>query len=276
MGARILIVEDNEENLKLMAYLLKAFGHTYITATDGEQGLEAIRRERPELVLCDVLLPKLDGREIARTVKSDANLRDIPIVAVTALAMVGDRDKLLAAGFDGYITKPIVPQTFVSQVEAFLRATQCGNPAAAAGSPPAQSPQVAVSPLRQGQGTILALDNMPTNLHLLRGMFQPLGYKVLGAQSIQEALELAHQNAVDLIISDVHLNNETGFDFIKIVRQDPRLKSVPFLFLSSSVTNDSAERTARALGAIKLISRPIQPSLLIDEVESCLEDRKDT
>src|SRR5918999_3982372 len=122
MAARILVVEDNPANLDLMAYLLKAFGYTPLTAQDGEEGLEIARQEEPDLIICDVQLPKLDGYEVARWLKSHPRLRTIPLVAVTALAMVGDRDKVLAAGFDGYIAKPINPQTFVEQVEHFLQA----------------------------------------------------------------------------------------------------------------------------------------------------------
>ena len=118
--SRILIIEDNTTNLQLMVYLLQAFGHSPLEALDGETGLELIRREVPELVLCDIHLPGMDGFEIARQLKSSPSLSRIPLVAVTALAMVGDRDRILSAGFDGYIAKPITPETFVGQVEAFL------------------------------------------------------------------------------------------------------------------------------------------------------------
>src|SRR5258708_33383203 len=120
MPARILLIEDNPANLELMTYLLKAFGYTAFTARDGAEGLAAMRRDAPDLIICDVQLPVMDGLEVARHVKSDPILRTIPLVAVTALAMGGDRDRILAAGFDGYVSKPINPETFVRQVEAFL------------------------------------------------------------------------------------------------------------------------------------------------------------
>jgi CheY-like chemotaxis protein len=120
VAARVLVIEDNLTNLELMGYLLRAFGHEVLTAHDGEEGLEVARRERPALIVCDVQLPGLSGYEVADRLKRDPALRAVPLVAVTALAMVGDRDKVLAAGFDGYIAKPIAPETFASQVEAFL------------------------------------------------------------------------------------------------------------------------------------------------------------
>jgi two-component system cell cycle response regulator len=124
VGARILIIEDNPANLELMSYLLKAFGHTVSCATDGKAGIEAALGQLPDLILCDVQLPVLDGYEVARQLKAKAQTEGIPLIAATAFAMVGDREKLLAAGFDGYLSKPIEPETFVSQVEALLPATK--------------------------------------------------------------------------------------------------------------------------------------------------------
>jgi two-component system cell cycle response regulator len=120
MVARILLIEDNPANLELMGYLLTAYGHALLVAVDGAAGLETVRREAPDLVICDVQLPTLDGCALARRVKATPTLRAIPLVAVTALAMVGDRERVMAAGFDGYIAKPIDPETFVRDVEVFL------------------------------------------------------------------------------------------------------------------------------------------------------------
>src|SRR5437868_1108483 len=107
VGHRILVIEDNPTNLELMTYLLNAFGHTTLSASDGEEGVEVALRTRPDLILCDLALPKLDGFGVARRLKADPDLKDVPLIAVTASAMVGDRDKVIAIGFDGYITKPI-------------------------------------------------------------------------------------------------------------------------------------------------------------------------
>jgi len=120
MPGRILVIEDNPQNLELMSYLLRAFGHVVVTAIDGAEGLDLAGREMFDVIICDVHLPKFDGYEVVRRLKKDPVLRWIPVVAVTALAMVGDRDKVLAAGFDGYIDKPIAPELFVKQVEAFM------------------------------------------------------------------------------------------------------------------------------------------------------------
>jgi CheY-like chemotaxis protein len=120
MPARILIVEDDLVSLELVSYLLRAHGHTPIAARDGAEGLVAAARDRPDLILCDLVMPRLDGYEVARRLKSHPATRSIPLVAVTASAMQGERDRALAAGFDGYITKPIAPASFAADVELML------------------------------------------------------------------------------------------------------------------------------------------------------------
>ena len=119
MELRILIIEDNPQSRALMEYLVRAFGHTPITAKDGVEGLEVAMREVPDLVVCDIDLPRKNGYEIADALRADSSLQFIPRIAVTALAMVGDRERILSSGFDGYIAKPIEPETFVQEVVSF-------------------------------------------------------------------------------------------------------------------------------------------------------------
>ncbi len=120
MSARILVIEDNPTNLDLMAYVLKAVGHTVLTAATGEDGIRLALEELPDLILCDIQLPDRDGMEVARLLRCDPRLGGVPFVAVTALAMVGDRERILGAGFDGYIAKPIEPEQFIPALNGFL------------------------------------------------------------------------------------------------------------------------------------------------------------
>jgi CheY-like chemotaxis protein len=119
--SRILVIEDNSANLELVTYLLTAFGHQTIAARDGEAGIAAALASSPDLILCDLAMPKLDGFAVARRLKSESTTKAIPLIAVTASAMVGDRDKVVAAGFDGYIRKPIDPETFVAEIQKLFR-----------------------------------------------------------------------------------------------------------------------------------------------------------
>jgi CheY-like chemotaxis protein len=118
--AQFLVIEDNPINLELMSYLLKAFGHQVQQARTGLEGLTVLRQAPVDLVVCDIHLPGMDGYDVLRSIKSLPERDAIPVIAVTASAMVGDREQVLAAGFDGYVSKPIDPQTFVAELEAFL------------------------------------------------------------------------------------------------------------------------------------------------------------
>jgi len=118
--ARILIVEDNRDNLELAVFLLESAGHTVLSAVDAEAGLALARSELPDLILMDIQLPGMDGLEATALLKGDDATRAIPVVALTALAMKGDEERIRAGGCDGYIAKPIRVQTFLAAVAANL------------------------------------------------------------------------------------------------------------------------------------------------------------
>jgi two-component system cell cycle response regulator DivK len=118
--ARILIVEDNPDNMFLTAMLLRSAGHTVLSAVDAEAGLTLARDERPNLVLMDIQLPGMDGLEATALLKADETTRAIPVIALTALAMKGDEERIRAAGCDGYIAKPMGVQEFLKTVAAHL------------------------------------------------------------------------------------------------------------------------------------------------------------
>jgi two-component system, cell cycle response regulator DivK len=120
MKAKILLIEDNAENRYLVTFLLKQRGHEVVPAESGPQALELAKNFRPDLILLDIQLPGMDGHDVARALKSDPQLQHIPVIAVTSYAMVGDREKCLAAGAEGYIEKPINPESFVAEIERFL------------------------------------------------------------------------------------------------------------------------------------------------------------
>lgn len=121
MPRKILIVEDNDDNRELVVKVLRNKGYITIEAVDGEEALIKATDEIPDLVLLDISLPKLDGYEVARRLKSREEFLDIPIVAFTAHAMKGDREKAIAAGFEGYISKPVNIRELPDQVKSFIR-----------------------------------------------------------------------------------------------------------------------------------------------------------
>lgn len=120
MNKRILLIEDNAQNRYLANFLLEARGWEMVHAEDGPTGVALAAKVDPALILLDIQLPGMDGYAVAQALRSDPGLRSIPIIAVTSYAMAGDRERCLAAGCNGYIEKPIDPQTFADEVERYL------------------------------------------------------------------------------------------------------------------------------------------------------------
>lgn len=117
MKLNILMIEDNPQNRYLASFLLESAGHLVTSAPDGASGIELARQCTPAVILLDIQLPAMDGYSVAAALRQIPSLRDTVIVAVTSYAMVGDREKALSSGCNGYIEKPINPDTFVAEIE---------------------------------------------------------------------------------------------------------------------------------------------------------------
>ncbi|QBE62305.1 EAL domain-containing protein [Pseudoduganella lutea] len=251
MSARILIIEDNPTNMELMVYLLRAFGYTPLTASDGEEGVAAALREQPDLIICDVHLPKLDGYGVVTALKADPVTRRIPALAVTALAMVGDRERLLAAGFDGYIGKPIEPDSFVTQIESFLPGEMS----------PRQNDDIA---------TILIVDDHVLNRQFLMTLLGFSGHRLMEAASGAEALKLMERDRPDLIISDILMPNMDGYEFVARVRDNPDTADVPIIFYTATYREREAVAVAQSCGVRWVLPKPSDPDVIMATVQEAL------
>ena len=120
------------------------------------------------------------------------------------------------------------------------------------------------------RATLLVVDNSPINLELMRSLFEPFGYTVVTARSVQDGLDLARLDAPDLILSDLHMPGMDGYAFFRLAHEDSVLRQIPFVFLSSTLWPPDAPQKALALGALRFIQRPIEPKDLVREVELCL------
>jgi two-component system, cell cycle response regulator DivK len=118
--AKILVIEDNQQNMYLCTFILTSHHHDVIQAFGGREGIESAGKNLPNLIILDIQLPEMDGYAVAREIKKNPLTSSIPIVAVTSYAMAGDRERVLAAGCEGYIEKPINPETFVEDIERYL------------------------------------------------------------------------------------------------------------------------------------------------------------
>ena len=251
MSARILIIEDNATNMELMVYLLRAFGYTPLAAYDGEEGVRMARSELPDLIICDVHLPKLDGYGVVAELKKDPRLRTIPALAVTALAMVGDRERLLEAGFNGYIGKPIEPDLFVAELESFL-----------AGAPS--------TPVKNDIATILIVDDHVLNREFLTALLGYGGHRLLEAANGADALELMRTERPDLIISDILMPNMDGYEFVTRVHEDAALADVPIIFYTATYREQEAILLAQACGVRWVLPKPSDPDVIVRTVNEAL------
>jgi diguanylate cyclase (GGDEF)-like protein/PAS domain S-box-containing protein len=251
LSARILIIEDNATNMELMVYLLRAFGYTPLAAYDGEEGVRMARSELPDLIICDVHLPKLDGYGVVAELKKDPQLRKIPALAVTALAMVGDRERLLEAGFNGYIGKPIEPDLFVAELESFL-------------------PGAPSTPVKNDIATILIVDDHVLNREFLTALLGYDGHRLLEAANGADALEVLRTERPDLIISDILMPNMDGYEFVTRVHADPALADVPIIFYTATYREQEAILLAQACGVRWVLPKPSDPEVIVRTVNEAL------
>lgn len=117
---KVLVIEDNPDNLRLISYALKRAGYEIISAETGEEGIEVAKKERPFFIIMDIGLPGMDGIATTRKIKELSEIKDIPIIAITSFAMAGDRERILEAGCDGYLEKPIDPLTVMDSIHSVL------------------------------------------------------------------------------------------------------------------------------------------------------------
>lgn len=274
--ARILLIEDNEINLELTSFLLQAAGHQILSAADGASGLALARRERPDLVLCDIQLPELDGHAVAAALRADPVLGGVPLVAVTAAAMVGDRERALAAGFDAHVSKPIDPRSFVGLVESFLPPARPAPDAPAAPAVPAlgglpgagEVPAHLRAP-RPGLA-VLMVDDKAHHLEFKRDLLEPAGYEVLCTESGQAAWQTLCSRRIDLVLCDVVMPGIGGFELLARVRADPRWRGLRFVFLTSTACDRASMQQGLALGADDYLMRPLDPAALLGALRRAL------
>jgi two-component system cell cycle response regulator len=208
------------------------------------------------------LIGGMDGYQALEQLRADPDLGGLPVVAVTAFAMVGDRDRALAAGFTDYLTKPIDPPSFVGAIEASLPASLRGSRPAAPARPadPGAHPAGGAGSVR---ATVLVVDDQPTNISLMRSILEPHGYRVAQATSIDEAVWAAQHDPPDLVLSDVHIRNELGFELHRRLQAAPELAAIPFALTTATAQPHDTRFTA---APVEIIHRPVEPDELLARV----------
>ena len=242
--ARILVAEDSPDIRALVELLLEAEGHEITAVTDGRAAVEAARRVQPDLVLMDLSLPLLSGWEAARQIRSDPATSEIPILAVTAHAMHGDRERALAAGCNGFIAKPINEETFAADVSGYLSDR----------SPLRSGPSSRFDSTAAEPGRILVVDDQPDVAELLREDLSTDGHEVIVATSAAAAEALVEDEPFELAVVDIMLGPDSGYALTASLRSLSR-DYLPVLLLTGGTID--RERGFHA-GADDFIGKPIE------------------
>ncbi len=259
MERTVLVIEDDHLNMKLMRGLLGLGGYRMLEATEAESGLRMAAEHRPDLILMDVNLPGLDGLSATRRLKADPELATIPVIALTGLAMEGDREKALEAGCRDYITKPINTRSFLDGLGALLTPA----PETGASEPP---PKAATA--RQ-YSRILVVDDDPMNVKLVEGILKKEGYQSLKAFGGAEALEMVRHQRPDLVLLDVMMPGTDGYQVTRQLKADPATAGIPIIMITAL---NGTEDKVRGLdcGADEFLTKPVNAAELLARVKSML------
>jgi CheY-like chemotaxis protein/predicted Ser/Thr protein kinase len=249
----LLIVEDNELNRDMLSRRLQRKGFQILTAVDGQMGVDMAQEHLPHLILMDLSLPGLDGWEATRILKANAPTRHIPVIALTAHAMAGDREKALAAGCDDYDTKPVELERLLGKIHALL------------GKEPARPPESPPTP----KASLLIVDDNADNRDMLSRRLVRQGYQVQAVESGEAALERITQGKFDLVLLDVMMPGMGGLATLAQLRQTYSQAQLPVIMATArSQSEDMVE--AFRLGANDYITKPIDFAVALARIEAQL------
>jgi DNA-binding response OmpR family regulator len=266
---KILLVEDNELNQDMLSRRLTRRGFEVVFATDGATGVSMASSERPDLILMDMSLPIMDGWEATQSIKANPHTASIPIIALTAHAMVGDRDKAMAAGCDDYDTKPVELARLLQKIDALL--TTAVQKKAVESSPsvsPAPLPaQLDIPQLPDTtEYQILIVDDNDMNRDMLSRRLKRVGYGVLTAEDGESGLALLQEQRVDLILLDIMMPGISGLEVLQRIRQSHSQVQLPIIMATAK---DESEEIVRAfeLGANDYVTKPIDLPVLLARIK---------
>lgn len=241
MRKKVLIIEDEPELVRALEVRLKTHDYDVITALDGEDGLRKAKEEHPDLVILDIMLPRIEGYEVCRRLKSDESCKHIPIMMVTVKAQNKDKVKGLRMGADEYVVKPFEWDDLLEKVNSLV------------GS----------------KATILVTDDEPDLVKALTLRLESEGYSVVTASDGKESIEKVRESVPDLIILDVMMPGMDGFETCRRLRKDLDL-DIPIIMLTVKAEPGDKARCFQ-MGADVYIAKPFDYNNLIHHVRELLE-----
>jgi two-component system sensor histidine kinase/response regulator len=258
---RVLVIEDDVNNLDVAQRIIRAAGHEPIAATDGAAGIATARAERPDVILVDLLLPRVDGWTVTKTLREDEWAKDVPIIAVSALAMQQDRARAIEAGCDDFVSKPYAPAELRAVLARFL---DDGGSATQTATRDRVGKRPAVS-----LGRILVVDDEPANVELLARRLEALGAEALRAMNGEEALATAAREMPDLILLDVMMPGIGGLETCRRLKINDKTAPIPVIF-ATALTDAADLSKGFEVGGYDYITKPIEPIELAARVRGAI------
>ena len=255
----VLIIEDNELNMKLVTTLLKMGRHNYLEANDSKTGIQMAREHLPDLILMDIQLPDMDGLSATQVLKKDPRTQHIPIIALTGYAMPEDETKAYDAGCDGYMSKPIEPKLFQSTIAQLLAGKETGK----------ETPEKQVKD--DLKPSILIVDDDPMNVKLLKTLLSPEYNTVIAGNGII-ALDRVEEKLPDLILLDIMMPEMDGFTVTRKLKSDYRTQNIPIILITA-LSSESDKIKGIEAGADEFLNKPVNQTELKARVKSLLKMR---
>lgn len=275
MSARILVVDDNKLNVKLLAAKLAKDYYFVSTAENGLEALEAVKRDMPDLILLDIMMPEMDGFEVCTRLKADPATAHIPIVMVTALSDISDRVKGLQCGADDFLTKPINDIALMARVRSLLRLKmimdewRLREQTAAQFSLPSQE----VSEESIGNSKIIVLEDVEQFFESIKNTLSASGVESVCVKTVQETIEKSADGSYDLIMASLNLQSEDGLYLCAQLRAREVTRNIPILLMANDGEVDKIAR-GLDLGANDYLIRPVEAAELNARTRTQLKQKR--
>lgn len=281
--ARILVVDDEPQNLELMEAILQDAGYEVFQAPGGEEALALAHEKRPDLIILDLMMPGLSGFEVCARVKMDPQTGGIPVLFVTALNQIADKERALAAGGDDFVTKPVQYAELLARVEALLkvrhlnrdldRALAYLHELELARHAPQNEQAAPRSGPPIGAPVLLVVDDEPLVRQLLCDILQGTGYVTHAAENGPQAVEIAQREIIDVVLLDIMMPGMSGLEVL--AKLGELIPNSPVVIVTASPTSENAIAALR-LGAFDFIVKGFKNEVMLATVARAVERRRMT
>ena len=279
--ARILVVDDEPQNLELMEAILQDAGYEVFPALGGEEGLALAHEKRPDLIILDLMMPGLSGFEVCARVKMDPQIGGIPVLFVTALGQLADKERALAAGGDDFVTKPVQYAELLARVEALLKVRHLNRDLdralaylhelelarhASQHDQPVPPPGPPI-----GAPVLLVADDEPLVRQLLCDILHGAGYVTHAAENGSQAVEIAQRETIDVVLLDIMMPGMSGLEVL--AKLGELIPNSPVVIVTASPTSENAIAALR-LGAFDFIVKGFKSEVMLSTVARAVERRR--